>query len=179
MRRSRSPAFFHAPKVQTPDWEALRRVYLPLLDRTETREELNSVLGEMIGEVSVGHAYMANSGDVPQPPANPTGMLGADYALENGAYRITRIYEAAPWDDTVRSPLAGVREGEYLLAVDGVPLDTSRDPRAAFVADKGRGGLPVSLELSCVPLKDPRVLPRIHFVQEVVHAGEDRLAVGL
>jgi tricorn protease len=128
--------FFHAPKVPLPDWTALHRKYLPLIERCDTREEVNVILGELAGEVSVGHAYVANGGDVTVPPPSQIGMPGADFALENGAFRITRIYEGAPWDDTVRSPLVGVREGEYLLAVDGEPLDTNRDPRAAFVADK-------------------------------------------
>ncbi|MFL6247615.1 MAG: PDZ domain-containing protein [Thermoanaerobaculia bacterium] len=124
--------FFFAPKRGAIDWDALRLRYLPLLEHCVTREEVNLVLADFIGESSVGHAYIANSGDVPRATAPGTGMLGADFELDRGAYRIAHIVQGAPWDDTARSPLAGVREGEYLLAVNGKPLDIAADPRAAF-----------------------------------------------
>ena len=132
--------FFHAPKVAGAfDWLEVRKKYAPLVEHCTTREDVNDVIAEMIGEVGVGHAYIGSTGDVPPPPpANATGMLGADFELVDGVYRIARIYEGAPWDDTVRSPLRGVREGESLLAVNGVPLDPTKDPRAALagLADK-------------------------------------------
>ncbi len=63
-------------------------------------------------------------------------MLGVDWELANGAYRIKRIVRAGPWDADVRSPLAepGVKvaEGDYVLAVNGVPLDVTQDPWASF-----------------------------------------------
>jgi tricorn protease len=127
--------FFHAPIHPLSGWTAVRRKYAAVLALCTSRDEVNDTIAEMIGETSVGHAYIANEGDAgTAPPAKPTGMLGADFALERGAFRITRIYEGAPVDDSARSPLraAGVREGDYLLAVNGAPLDVTRDPRAAF-----------------------------------------------
>jgi tricorn protease len=130
--------FFFAPKQGAIDWDALRLRYLPLIEHCVTREDVNLVLAEFIGESSVGHAYIASAGDVRRATAPGTGMLGVDFELDRGAYRIVKIAQGAPWDDTMRSPLAGVREGEYLLAVNGKPLDTSVDPRAPFagLADK-------------------------------------------
>ena len=79
-------------------------------------------------------------------------MLGVDFALENGAYRIKRIIDGAPWDSEVRSPLArpgvDVREGDYLLAVNGVPLDVSKDPWASF---QGLAGKTVALTVNSRP----------------------------
>jgi tricorn protease len=79
-------------------------------------------------------------------------MLGADFALENGAYRIARIIDGAAWDSEVRSPLRQpgitVREGEYLLAVNGTPLDVTKDPWAAF---QGLAGQTVSLAVNDRP----------------------------
>jgi tricorn protease len=72
-------------------------------------------------------------------------MPGADFALENGAFRITRVFEGAPWDDTVRSPLREAAAGEYLLAVNGVPIDVTKDPRAALA---GMAGKPTRLTIS-------------------------------
>ena len=70
------------------------------------------------------------------------GYLGVDFSLENGAYRIKKIIDDAPWDAEVRSPLRSpgieVKEGDYLLAVNGLPLDIAQEPYAAFqgLADK-------------------------------------------
>jgi tricorn protease len=81
-------------------------------------------------------------------------MLGADFALEDGAFRISRIVRGAPWDDA-RSPLdapgVNVSVGDYLLAVNGIPLDTSRDPFAAFA---GLTGAPVMLSVNSQPTMD-------------------------
>lgn len=114
--------YFFAPNAAPVDWNEVRRRYEPLVARCDTRDDLNEVLAGMIGETGVGHAYILNGGDtnLPAAGADAPGALGADVVEENGAYRITRIYEAPPWDDTVRSPLAGVREGDRLTAVHGI-----------------------------------------------------------
>jgi tricorn protease len=108
-----------------------------MLDDCASREDVSYVIGEMIAELNVGHAYYWG-GETEEQPSVSVGLLGCDFALENGAYRINRIYEGGPWDSDARGPLSqpgvDVKEGDYLLAVDGLPLDTSRDPWAAFQA---------------------------------------------
>jgi tricorn protease len=120
----------------------MRQRYSKWLDACMTREDVNFVLSEMAGELAVGHAYASNGGDVEQPPRVPTGMLGADFELHNGAYRITRIYEGSAWDTNSRGPLSQpgikVKAGDYLLAVNGKPIETGRDPWAAFVDLAGK-----------------------------------------
>lgn len=152
--------YFYAPKTDGAfDWEEVGRRYAPLVERVDTRADLNWVLAQMLGEVGVGHAYMGAPGDVgPRQPSHSIGMLGADFALENGVYRITRIYEGAPWADAVRSPLRGVSVGELLFAVNGVPLDTTKDPRAAF---DGLAGKNVTLRAGSSPAnaRDVEVTP--------------------
>src|SRR5579862_9080721 len=95
----------------------------------------NYVLGELIAELNASHTYRSG-GDIESGKQQGVGYLGTDFALENGAYRIKKIIQAAPWDAEVRSPLAEpgveVHEGDYLLAVNGLPLDTDREPYAAF-----------------------------------------------
>jgi tricorn protease len=152
--------YFYAPKTDGAfDWEEVGRRYAPLVERVDTRNDLNWVLAQMLGEVGVGHAYMGAPGDVgPRQPSHSIGLLGADFALENGAYRITRIYEGAPWADAVRSPLRGVSVGEFLFAVNGVPLDTTKDPRAAF---DGLAGKKVTIRVgsSLANARDVTVTP--------------------
>ncbi|HEY0160442.1 MAG TPA: S41 family peptidase, partial [Thermoanaerobaculia bacterium] len=130
--------FFYAPKVPLADWPQVKRRYAPLLERCRTREEVNLVLAEMIGESSVGHAYLASRGDVASQPRSDAAALGAELVADRGAFRIARIVRTAPWDDELRAPLRDVAEGEYLLAVNGKPLDAAQDPRAALAGSAGK-----------------------------------------
>jgi tricorn protease len=133
---------FYDPGLHGVDWKAMRERYGRLLDDAVTRWDVNYVIGELIGELNASHTYRSG-GDTETSPARSVGYLGCDFALENGAFRIKKIIEAAPWDAEVRSPLrqpgvTNVHEGDYLLAVNGEPLDTSLEPYAAFqgLADK-------------------------------------------
>ncbi len=143
--------FFYDPNMHGVDWPGARDRYGALLEGCVTRFDVNDVLGEMLGELNSSHAYRSG-GDLEQGERRGVGLLGADYALENGAFRISRICRVAPWDAEVRSPLLepglGVAEGDYLLAVNGVRLDTTEDPWAAF---EGLAGKPVRLTLNDRP----------------------------
>ena len=145
--------FFYDPRLHGVDWAGMRERYGKLLDACVTREDVNYVLGEMVGELNVGHAYMSNSGDTEKPPpAVSVGMLGADFELKGGAYQITKIYEGAAWDVNARGPLSQpglkVKAGDYLIAVDGKPVDVSKAPWAAF---QGLADRDVTLTLSDKP----------------------------
>ncbi len=147
--------FFYVPNMHGVDWPAIRKQYELLLADCTSRDDVTYVIGEMISELNVGHAYVRGFGDVEREPRVAVGLLGCDYTFENGAYRIAKIYEGAAWDVDARSPLrvAGneVKEGEYLLAVNGVPLDASRDPWAALAGLQGRS---VTLTVSEKPTMD-------------------------
>jgi tricorn protease len=113
-----------------------------MLKDAVTRWDVNYVIGELIGELTSSHTYRSG-GDTETAEVRGVGYLGCDFALENGAYRIKRIVDGAAWDSEVRSPLkrpgvTNVQEGDYLLAVNGMPLDTTVEPWAAFqgLADK-------------------------------------------
>jgi tricorn protease len=154
--------FFYEPTLHGVDWDALRNRYASMLADCVTREDVNWVIAEFISELNVGHAYVTNPGDVESSgPSRPVGMLGADYELvpagENtpAAFRITRIHAGGPYDTDARGPLSqlgvGAKVGDYLLAVNGIPIDTSRDPFAAFI---GTAGKPTQITLSEKPVID-------------------------
>jgi tricorn protease len=129
--------FFYAPSMHGLDWKAIKKRYEAMLPHVVDREDLNYVIGEMIAELNVSHSYIGG-GDIEQPKMISVGLLGCDFELdrEKNTFRITKIYEGAPWDAEVRSPLrepgVDVKEGEYLLAVNGQMLDTSSDIYASF-----------------------------------------------
>lgn len=145
--------YFYDPDMHGVDWQAIRKRYAALLPYVTDRADLNYVIGEMIAELNSSHSYVAG-GDIERPKTLNVGLLGCDFELDrqNNAYRIKKIYEGAPWDDETRSPLrepgVNVREGDYLLAVNGTPLDTSKDPWAAF---QGLAGEVVTLSINSPP----------------------------
>lgn len=143
--------YFYDPNMHGVDWEAMRTRYGALIDDAVTRWDVNYILGELIGELGASHTYRGG-GDVEQERRRPGGLLGVDWRSANGAWQIETIVEGAPWDAEVRSPLResgiDVRVGDYVLAVNGVPLDPAKDPWAAF---EGLAGKSAELTVSREP----------------------------
>ena len=138
--------YFYEPTMHGVDWKAVGEHYRAMLPDVTTREDLTWILAEMISELNIGHAYIGGAGDVEDTSSVPVGLLGADFELVEAegvrAYRISRIYEGAPWDTDARGPLSqhglDVEVGDYVLAVNGVPVDVSKDPWAAFLGTADR-----------------------------------------
>jgi C-terminal processing protease CtpA/Prc len=133
--------FFYDPGMHGVDWKGMRERYGKMVDDAASRDDLSFIISEMISELNVGHAYYSG-GDVENGPSVSVGMLGCDFELvksEGGkpdAYRITKILRGGPWDVDAKGPLSqpgvNVKEGDFLLAVNGVPVDAGKDPWAAF-----------------------------------------------
>lgn len=127
--------FFYDSALHGIDWPALREQYSGMLDGAVTRWDVNYVVGDLIAEVNASHVRLGG-GDAEESKRAGAGMLGVDWALENGAFRIQRIIRAALWDAENRSPLdqpgVEISEGDYVLAVNHSRLDTSTAPWAAF-----------------------------------------------
>jgi len=147
--------FFYDPNMHGVDWPKIRVQYEEMLKDCSTREDVDYVLGEMIAELNVGHAYVRGGGDSERGPRVSVGMLGCDYVLANGAYKIQRIIEGGVWDVDARGPLSQpgikVNAGDYLLAVNGIPVDTKKDPWAAF---QGLAGKTITITVSKNPKFD-------------------------
>jgi tricorn protease len=127
--------FFYDPNMHGVNWEALGERYSKVLEGAVTRWDVDFLIGEFIGELNASHTYHGG-GDMEQAPQRSVGLLGVDWELANGAYRIKRVIRGGAWDSAIRSPLdepgVMVKEGDYVLAVNGVPIDTKSDPWAAF-----------------------------------------------
>lgn len=167
--------FFYDPSMRGTDWSAVRARYEPLLEACADREDLDYVIGEMLGELGSSHVYLNPPPSGNQRPPENVGLLGVDFALDHGAYRIARVYDSAASDFEVRSPLhrpgVDIQEGDYLLAVDDAPVDTQGDPWAAFV---GLAGKPVTLTVSSKPVIDSsarRETIQPEFYEEQRHRG--------
>lgn len=127
--------FFYDPNMHGVNWPQMRERYEGLIADCVTREDVAYLIREMISELNVGHAYY-NVGESEPEPQMSVGLLGCDFELADGAYRIAKIYEGGPWDSDARNPLTepgvDVKVGQWLLAVNGIPVDVKLDPWAAF-----------------------------------------------
>ncbi len=107
------------------DWAAVKKMYEPLLPFVMHRADLNYLMDNMGAEIAIGHSYV-RGGDIPDVPNGSGGLLGADFAIDNGRYRIAKIYDSENWNPELRAPLAtpgvAVSTGDYILAVNGVEL---------------------------------------------------------
>jgi len=143
--------YFYDPNMHGVDWAGLRVRYGKLLDAAVTRWDVNAVIGELIAELSSSHTYRGG-GDTEPAKDIQVGYLGVDWELAGGAYRVRKIIRGAPWDAEVRSPLdqpgIGVKEGNYILAVNGMALDPSQAPWGAFA---GLAGKSVTLTVNDKP----------------------------
>ena len=143
--------YFYDPNMHGLDWTAVRAKFEPLLPYLGRREDLNELLIEMVGEMGVGHNYIAG-GAVYENSAAAPGLLGADIAVENGRYRIKRIYSGEQWNPFIAAPLAApgvdAREGDYIIAINGVELTAGQNIYAALA---GTRGTQVALTVASTP----------------------------
>ena len=98
-------SFFYDPHLHGVDTAAAERQFEPYLENIESRSDLNYVFQEMLGSFTVGH-LRGGGGALPTPTRVPGGLLGADFEISNGRYRLKRIYRGGPWDPQLRAPLA-------------------------------------------------------------------------
>ncbi len=140
--------FFYDPNMHQVDWNAMREQYGALLKDCRTRWDVSYLQSNLAAELSAGHTYTFG-GDVENAPYRPGGYLGVDWELDAQGYKIKRIVKPALWDTEARSPLdrPGVKAkaGDYVLAVNGIPLDLKKEPYAAF---DGLSGKTVTLTVS-------------------------------
>ncbi|WP_338410401.1 PDZ domain-containing protein [uncultured Flavobacterium sp.] len=127
--------YFYVENIHGLDMNWAYKTYSLWVDHVKHRSDLNYVLDVFSGETSIGHSFV-RGGDYPEVDKVPTGLLGADFIIENGMYRIKKIYNGESWNAKMRSPLSGpginVKEGDYLLALNGVPLNTTTNLYSYF-----------------------------------------------
>ncbi|MFI5133474.1 MAG: PDZ domain-containing protein [Chitinophagales bacterium] len=127
--------YFYDPGMHGVNWELAKERYLKMLSGAMTREEVDFTIGELIGELNASHTYHGG-GDIETPENKSVGYLGVDWQADGDYYKIKKIIRGATWDAEARSSLdmpgVNIKEGDYILAVNGVPLTTAQEPYVAF-----------------------------------------------
>jgi tricorn protease len=133
--------FLYDPNHHGLNLAAAEKKYAPYLKGLGGRADLNYLFEEMLGEVTIGHMFIGG-GDIPAPKRVSGGLLGADYKTENGRYRFARIYNGENWNPDLRAPLTqpgvDVKQGEYLLEVDGRDVRPPADLYSYFENTAGK-----------------------------------------
>jgi len=146
--------FFYDKNMHGVDWNAVREQYGALLADCINRNDVNFLIGEMIGELNASHTYRYG-GDLESGKNRGVGYLGIDWTQKDGFFTVGKIIRGAAWDNEVRSPLdepgINVAEGDYILAVNGIALSDFPDPWAAF---EGLAGKTVELTVNKKPSWD-------------------------
>ncbi len=136
------------------DWPKMKEMYGALLPYVNHRADLLYLMDMMGAEIAIGHSYV-RGGDMPDVPNSAGGLLGVDLKIENGRYRITRIYDNENWNPDLRSPLAvpGVNAnvGDYVVAINGIEL---KAPDNIFRLLDGTANRQTSVTLNANPSLD-------------------------
>jgi tricorn protease len=141
-------SFFYDPHYHGVDTVAAEAKYKPYLDEVGARSDLNYLFQEMLGDFSIGH-LRGNGGTIPHPNRVRGGLLGADYEIVDGRYRIEHIYTGEHWNPQAHAPLAdpgvSVREKDFILAIGGRDLSGSDDIQRLL---EGTAGTQVVLKIA-------------------------------
>jgi tricorn protease len=133
--------FLYDPHAHGLDLAATEKLYAPWLDGIAGRDDLRALLEDALSNLVLGHVW-SFGGDYPKQDHVGVGLLGADYTIDQGRYRFTRILAGENWNPGLRAPLTqpgvDVKEGDYLLAVNGVDLKGSDEVYRLFLGRAGK-----------------------------------------
>ena len=134
--------YFYAPNMHGVDWAKEKAKYAAFLPHVATRADLNRVLQWMSSELAVGHHNVGGGDSLSEPRSVPGGLLGADYEVANGRYRLKKVYGGLNWNPQLRAPLTepgvNAKAGEYLLVVGGKDLRPPTNLYSLFENTSGK-----------------------------------------
>ncbi|MGB7167997.1 MAG: PDZ domain-containing protein [Acidobacteriaceae bacterium] len=142
--------FFYDPHLHGLDLAKIEAEYQPYVAGLASRDEFTYLCDEMLGEIEVGHMFVRG----PHLPADEpkTGLLGADYTVDNDRYKFSKIYNGQNWTPGLKAPLTlpgvDVHVGDYLLAVSGRELHASDNLYSFF---EGTAGQQTAITVSTKP----------------------------
>ncbi|NOT38588.1 MAG: protease [Saprospiraceae bacterium] len=170
--------FFYDPGMHGVNWDKLGKNYAELLPYVNNRQDLSYIIGELIGELNCGHAYVGG-GDFVKADRIQTGLLGAKLEKHSSGYfKINKIYKGQNWEKGVRSPLTEItinaKEGDFIISVNGVSTKDVKniysllvgtvDKQVALGLSSSSSGSD-SREVVVVPISDEQKLTYLNWVQ--------------
>ncbi|MGD0581144.1 MAG: PDZ domain-containing protein, partial [Bryobacteraceae bacterium] len=170
--------FLYDPNAHGYNLAEGEKHYAPYLAAVGDRADLNYLVNDMLSNLVLGHTRNGG-GAFPPVKSVPVGLLGADYSVENGRYRFSRIYDGENWNPTLHAPLTqpgvNVKVGDYLIAVNGREVKGSDDVFSFFESTSGKSvtlkvapnpGGDGAREVTVVPVPDERGLRYMAWVED-------------
>lgn len=146
--------FLYVDNLHGAPWDKIYNWYKPWVSHVKHRSDLNYIIDILGGEVAVGHSF-TSGGDFPEVNNIPGGLLGADYEVHDGYFRIKKIYTGENWNPDLWSPLTGpgmaVKEGDYLVEVEGKPLTADMNIYSLF---EGTANRQIKIRINSKPSLD-------------------------
>ena len=171
---------YYVENMHGRNWQAIKQKYAVLLPYAKTRMDLNYIIGEMISELASGHAYVS-IGEYPKPERIQMGLFGAELSKVKDGFRIDHILPGAPYSETLRSPLTepglGVKEGDVITAIDGLPL---KDVDNIYKLMVGKAGVLTELTFAggkkavIKPVADEAPLYHYEWIQKNIKTVEEK-----
>ena len=170
--------FLYVNNTHGAPWDKVYEWYSPWVKHVQHRSDLNYLVDILGGEISVGHSY-TSGGDFPSIDQVPIGLLGADFEIKNKYFRIKKIYTGENWNPNLQSPLSGpgidVKEGDYIIAVNGQEVNTTTNIYQYFEGTTGRQtklrvnskpSVDGSRLVTVVPVQSERFLRQFNWIEE-------------
>jgi tricorn protease len=170
--------FLYDPNYHGLNLNQTEEKYAAFVNSLDSREDLNYLFEEMLGELTLGHVFVGG-GETPDVKRTKTGLLGADYTIENGRYRFSRIFDGENWNPQLRAPLtqpgAEIKAGEYLISVNGADVpgadeiysyfgETAGTPVVLKVGPNPDGA--GSREVTVVPVENEKNLRHLAWIED-------------
>ncbi len=136
--------FYYEPNMHGQDWNLMKKKYGRLMEKATCRQDIRFIIGELIGELNTSHTYVYGGDRKRKSDRVGIGLLGTDYTIDtkNKLYRFENILRVADWTGKVVPPLSQpgsfVEDGEYLLAVNGIPVSTVKNIYSYFIDLAGK-----------------------------------------
>jgi tricorn protease len=119
--------YFYDPNMHGRDWNKVYKRYAPLMPFVKHRSDLNYILDQVNGELSVGHSFV-RGGDFPDVNKATGGLLGADFVARQGKWQIKRIYTSESWNPGLNGPLdepgMKIKQGQYLVGINNQEISS-------------------------------------------------------
>lgn len=170
--------YFYVKNVHGLDMDWAYNTYSAWVPYVRHRSDMNYLLDIFSGETAIGHSFVGG-GDYPDIERIPVGLLGADIAIENNAFRIKKIYTGESWNPDIKSPLnepgLEVKEGDYILAVNGVAIDVNKNFYSYFeqtantqirLTVNSKPDISSAHEITVIPVSNEYRLRQINWVEE-------------
>ncbi|MBN2172957.1 MAG: PD40 domain-containing protein [Bacteroidales bacterium] len=130
--------FYYEPNMHGLDWDLMREKYGNLISLASCRQDVQYIIGELIGELNTSHTYIYGGDRKRTSDRVSIGMLGADFKVDTSSnrYFFSNILKTSDWTEGIFPPLSKpgihVKTGDYLLKVNGMDITADKNIYSYF-----------------------------------------------